>query len=64
MGSGGWKGVSEGEGVVGTYSIQPENNDVIIVAVDLHHMDATLWTCTQPNACWKLVHVVMGACHC
>ena len=42
MSKGGGRGGREGEGVVGTYCIQPENNDIIIVVVDLCHMDATL----------------------
>ena len=39
------RGGSEGGGGSGgTYCIQPQNNDVIVVAVDLHCMDATSWT--------------------
>ena len=57
------EGVREGEGVVGTYCIQPENNDVIVVVVNLCCMDATSQTGTQPNARWQLVHVVMGTRH-
>ena len=44
-----------GEGVVGTYCIQPENNDIIIVVVNLHHMDTTSWTGTRPDTCWQLI---------
>ena len=47
--------VREGEGVMGTYCIQPENNDIIVVVVDLHHMDATSWAGTRPDTCWQLV---------
>ena len=42
----GGEGVRKGEGGVGTYCIQPENNDIIIVVVDLHHMDTTSQTGT------------------
>ena len=31
---------------MGTYCIQPENNDIIVVIVDLRHMDATSQTGT------------------
>ena len=46
VGSEGGEGVRERERVVETYCIQPENNDIIVVAVDLHHMDATSQTGT------------------
>ena len=62
VGSEGGEGVKEGEGVVGTCCIQPENNNIFVVVVNLHHMDATLQTGTQLNTCWQLICVVMGAC--
>ena len=46
VGSEGGEGVREGEGVVATYCIQPENNDVIVVVINLCHMDATSQTGT------------------
>ena len=46
VGSEGGEGVREGKRVVGTYCIQPENNDIIVVVVNLHHMDATSQTGT------------------
>ena len=39
-------GSEEGEGVMGTYCIQPENNDIIVVIINLRHMDATSRTGT------------------
>ena len=39
-------GSEEGEGVMGTYCIQPENNNVIVVIINLCCMDATSGTGT------------------
>ena len=46
VGSEGGEGVREGEGVVGTYCIQPENNNIIVVVDNLCRMDAMSWTDT------------------
>ena len=64
VGSEGGEGVREGEGVLGTYCIQPENNNIIVVVDDLRRMDAMSQTDTQPNTHWRLVCVVKQRCRC